>query len=136
MFWKIRAKIFEKLKEIESIAAVYNYAEVGPDRYPAVAFEPAGNENFVFSLHQQKRVYKFDIYIYQEYERISKDKAWTILLKVYDDILDKFQNNITLDGDCVNIKVEQGDFWTINFEDWKGIYWNLNLQIETTTQWI
>ena len=129
MFRQIKDKIYEKLSEIEKIWTIKPYVEIWPSSYPAVMFEPYQAENESFSLSENQIIYKFKIYIFQEFSTISKQQAWDLLLDVYDDIVGKLRENFTLDNLCTNIKINQWEFGTTETEDGKTIYGTIYLSV-------
>lgn len=131
MFKEIKDKIYEKLSEIESIGMVQDYVDLWASSYPAVMFEPSWWEQEAFSLSSTKRTYSFKIYIFQEFENIGKKQAWDIVLQVYDDILNKFVEDFTLAGLCVNLEAYQWEFDTLDSEDGKTIFWTIYLKVIT-----
>ncbi len=121
MFKEIKDKIYEKLSEINSIAEVKDYADIGKN-YPMVVFEPYSWDNKTITQMQNERHYNFKLYIFQEYEKIGKKQAWEMLMQVYDDILEKLNNNL-LDGLCNNLEIQSSEFGTTqNTEDGKNVY--------------
>jgi len=129
MFKEIKDKIYEKLSEINSIAEVKDYADIGKN-YPMVVFEPYSGDNKTISKIQNERTYNFKLYIFQEYEKIGKKQAWEILMQVYDDILEKLNNNL-LDGLCNNLTMQNSEFGTTtNTEDGKNVYSILYISVK------
>jgi hypothetical protein len=99
-FVDIRAAITTKLNSIDNFGSVKDYHTDNVDGYPAVTFEPSGNEAELFTNEDNLRRYSFDIIIHQELENIGRDEAIDILSAAVDATLTAFDADFNLGGVC------------------------------------
>lgn len=71
------------------------------------------SESSIFTTTENKRVYAFDIIIMQELSSISRDEAISSLITCSDDIMNTFDNDYTLGGNCYLSQISPAEFGEI-----------------------
>lgn len=95
----IKTEISNNLNSISSINEVYDYHNLW-GKSPYITFEWASLNAEVFDTKHNSRIWNFQVVVIQEMQNISRDKATWILNKVVQDIVDKLDQNFTLNGEA------------------------------------
>lgn len=97
---QIRTSIKAKLTSLNTPTAVFwfisDIIDVQPTGYPAIYFEPDKLESSVLDTSNNERNYIFKIIIEQEAVQKTRDEALTILINVFDKVIDAFDTDFTL----------------------------------------
>jgi len=131
---QIRNKITEILNTLtwtnQPFDYVYNYHTLENDWFPYISFEPSQLIQEIEDTTDNKRIFVFDMYIYQEMNKKSREEALNILLNWFDKVINKFDKNYTLDWLAIQLLPIQWDFSQIVLDKWKVLFVNLQLQVQ------
>lgn len=94
----IAAQIKVILQTITEINVVYDYNEKQLDKFPAVTISMAGHDNEFGDLAANKRIYRFFVRLYVRSD--SDSDAERILRIIADKVIEKIENNVTLNSSC------------------------------------
>lgn len=108
MYSTIKAAIKTHLEAITGIQHVYGYEKGNLDGFPAATLTLSEIECNYESTAEDERKYSFKIRVYQEMDDdgVGASTAETTIEALIDTILEKFEDDYTLSGNChrVNIK--------------------------------
>lgn len=129
---QIRTAIKAKLEGLSTPAIVYDTFILNFEGFPAVMFEPTSLENTILDTCNNLRTYKFSIGIVQEMERIDRGQAMDILIWVFEEVINAFDDDFTLGGLCEGgVTPLNGNFWVAEMEKWDTIYVDFILECKT-----
>lgn len=130
----IRNKITEILNTLtwtnQPFDYIYDYHTLESEWYPYVSFEPTQLLQSIEDTASNKRTFVFDLYIYQEINKKTREEGLQILLDAFDKVIDKFDTNYTLDWTAIQVTPLEGSFDQIVLEKGKVLFVNLQLQVE------
>ena len=126
---KIKTEL-EKLKwSWKPFAEIYDYHTKESTGYPFASFELTELAGEIRDTCNNQRTLTFELYIIQEFESITREDAKDIIYKAMDDVIDKFDNNFTLDG---VVELIQPIGWTVipfNVANWPALVGSIQLQV-------
>lgn len=101
MYISITKQIKTILEGVDKIAKVYSYPESDLEEYPAVVFYPVSTENDWETVNQNKRTYRYKIWvIVEKTSGADEEKIFGVILpKVTDEIEQALDENWSLTGD-------------------------------------
>ena len=129
---QIRSAIKTKLDGLSTPAIIYDTFRLNFEGFPAVMFEPTSLANEILDTCNNLRTYRFSIGIVQEIERIDRGQGMNILIWVFDEIINAFDDDFTLGGLCDGGVVPiNWNFWVAEMEKWNTIYVDFVLECKT-----
>lgn len=129
---QIRDAIKTKLDRLSTPAVVYDIFKVNVEGYPSVMFEPTSLENIALDTCNNMRTYKFAIGITQEIENIDRDRWMDILIWVFDEIINAFDNDFDLWGLCEwGVRPINWNFWVAEMENGSILFVDFTLDCKT-----
>lgn len=99
-FTTLKTAIKTKLDSVAELQNAYDYHATDLTGFPCATFEPSGNENVIFTNTDNYRSYAFDLVIYQEFDKTTRQNAVNILAQAVDAVISAFDSDITLGGVC------------------------------------
>lgn len=129
---QIRTAIKTKLDGLSTPSVVYDVFKVNVEWYPAVMFEPTSLDNTTLDTCNNLRTYRFAIGITQEVERIERWPAMDILIGVFDEFINAFDNDFDLWGLCEGgVSPINWNFWVAEMENGSIIFVDFILECKT-----
>lgn len=133
MIQTINSKIKTELEKLKwswkPLVEVYDYHTKENTGYPFASFELVELEWEVRDTCNNQRTLNFDLYIIQEFEKITREQAKDIIYKAMDDVIDLFDKNFTLDG---VVEFVQPIWWSMipfNVGNWPALVGTISLQV-------
>jgi len=99
-FVNLTAYIKKKLEGIAEIEFVEDYDAAKLNGYPAATFNPTEHAADFHTTTENLRSYIFTIRLYQEMKKTSPKQAEKILRELVDKVLDEFDKDPNLGGNC------------------------------------
>ena len=117
-FENIRNKIKSKLESIDSIQEVFDYPTMEFKGYPATVVVTDRLESAFETTTQNRRVYIFKVFVFQQTKVMGLQKARRIIEGVVDDIIEAFDKDQLLSG----ISLPSNEAMIISYPLLSGIY--------------
>lgn len=108
----IRPAIKTLLDGLSTLSTVYDYHILDVDGYPAATFEPSDLFNDSIDFSDNIRDYQFRIHLHQEVEVIGRDEAVRILAAAVDELINAFDADPQLSGNCDLMVTSPGQWGT------------------------
>lgn len=99
----IKTRIVEKLQDMQSLKAVFDYPASNPSgKYPFATVTIRRGEGEIRSTAHHLRVRSYAVKVYQELTKVGQgpERAETIVTDVIDELEQAFDMDITLSGVC------------------------------------
>jgi len=129
---QIRTAIKSKLDGLSTPAVVYDVFKLNTDGHPAVMFEPTELDSQILDTCNNLRTYRFGISILQESETIERNQAMDILIGVFDETINAFDNDFDLWGLCEGgVNPLWGRFWLAETENGNILFVDFTLECKT-----
>jgi hypothetical protein len=97
-FATIRSAIYAKLQTVTSLSFAYDYYRDVVEGHPSAMFDVTTTENTFLTNESNQRMYSWTMYVAVETQIKSVADAGGILDAVCDEIVDAFENDLTLGG--------------------------------------
>ena len=94
----LKASILAKLQGISSIQEVTDNPALNFNGYPPAIIIPSEGESDWETNAEDRRIYSFDVLIYEETKKQGTSQAIDILMETVDDVLDAFAEDKGLTG--------------------------------------
>jgi len=129
---QIRTTIKAKLDGLSTPSVVYDVFKLNIEWHPAIMFEPTELTNEVLDTCNNLRTYRFGISILQETESIKRDQAMDILIWVFDETINAFDNDFDLWGLCEGgVNPIGWRFGVAETENWDILFVDFTLECKT-----
>lgn len=129
----IEAKVKTELEKLkwsgQPFVDVFDYHTQGNDWYPFASFEMTEYEWQVRDNCNTVRNLTFEIYIIQEFEKVTRQEAKNILYKAMDDIMLQFDKNYTLGWEVEFAQPIWGSIVPFNVANWPALVATMNLLV-------
>jgi len=106
MYQTLVSYIKDMLESITELNYIYDYENPNIEGYPAVTISFTDSDVEEIDTGNNFRTFGFDITVYQEIEKVGKGQSEgeRIMRIILDKILEKFDKDITLGGNCIMCK--------------------------------
>jgi len=131
---EIRNKIKEKLDTLtwtwQPFDFIYKYHTLDNAWYPYVSFEPSILISDYEDNCNNTRKYTFDIFIYQEFENVDRERALDILIDAHESVISLFEIEYDLDWTVTQIRPLNSVFSQVPWVKWKVLFNNIQMEVE------
>lgn len=91
--------LLNTLKTSGVLQEVHQYPTLEFNGYPAIMINPSGNEGDYLTQAENKRLYKFNVWIFQEFDQLGIPKAIGSLMDSVDSIVNLIEKEDSPDTD-------------------------------------
>ena len=129
----IEQKIKQKLEAISDFSVVYDYFETKPSWYPYACFEFADFEWSKIDTCTNKRIYTFQLMVFQETSNIDRKEAKGVMYSIIQKVVEAFDSDQYLWWIADNSTVTKWELFDGNMNDkWEWMFTIINLSFDTT----
>jgi hypothetical protein len=100
-FSSLKAKIKTILDANTKINQSYDYDAPKLQSFPCAVLVPSGNASDYDTTTENMRTYAFQVRLYIPMDSRGVEQAESTLTELIDELIDDFDQNVTLDGECL-----------------------------------
>lgn len=131
---EVRNKIQTELDTLKwswkPLVNVYPYHILNDNWFPYISFEPLNLEQEISDTANNNRNYWFEVIIHQEFNTKTRWQALDILVDIFDEIINTFDKNITLNNNVIKISPVNANFQPLVSDKGKVYICILQLNVE------
>lgn len=102
-FSTIKTKLVALVQTSSLVSAVYDYDKPTFENSPIVTIVPSGNESDFGTVMDNARTYAFTVTVMVALDPSGNQTAESTLVGIIDDLLDRFDNDVTLTGEVLRM---------------------------------